>query len=120
MRYLVFETEAEAWAAEGAISNRARELYATQGYAIDENGAVIGKNALTGELEPDAQRTVRYAIPHQRSDARWIIPHPEGQAAADFVLDAQGTTVQQHVMQDLGGVTIQDYSAEWFSSGWTP
>lgn len=109
MRYLVFETEGEAWAAEGAISNRARVLYAAQGYGVDEHGAIIGKNALTGELEPDAQRTVRYAIPWQRPDGRWVIPHPEGQAAAQVVIDAQGTKVKDYVMQDLSGAVIEEF-----------
>jgi hypothetical protein len=119
-RFLVFSTQAEALDAEAKISNRARELYVAFGYGVDEHGAVIGKNAASGELEPEAQRTQRFAVPAQRLDGAWVLPHPDSQPAADVVIDAQGTTVQQYVMQDLGGAVVQDYIAGWFASGWAP
>jgi hypothetical protein len=113
-RYLVFPTEGAALDAEAKVSARARVIYRAQGYGVDAQGAIIGKDALTGELEPDAQRTVRYAVPRQRLDGQWVIPHPEGQAAADFVINAQGVTVKEYVMQDLAGAVIEAFSAAWF------
>jgi hypothetical protein len=63
MKYLVFDTEAEALAAEAQISAR-------MGYSKP------GVNAATGEVRPDVV-TVRWAIPQQIADGRWVFPSPD-------------------------------------------
>lgn len=63
MKYRVFNTEAEAIAAEAAIS-------AAMGYSKP------GVNAATGEVQPDVL-TVRWAIPQQIMDGRWVFPSPD-------------------------------------------
>ena len=64
MKYRVFNTEQEALDAEEAIAA-----------AI---GCVkVGTNAKTGEPEPDKQRTVRWAIPQQIQDGRWVFVSPD-------------------------------------------
>jgi hypothetical protein len=60
MKYKVFATEAEALAAEAAISE-------SMGYAK------AGVNAKTGETVPDVL-TLRWAIPQQIVDGRWVFP----------------------------------------------
>ena len=73
MKYLVFDTEAEAIAAEAAISQ-------SLGYAK------LGISAATGETVPDAQ-TTRWAIPQQIADGRWVFPSPDDtgtEASADW------------------------------------
>lgn len=70
MRYRIFNIEAEAIAAEAAISQ-------AFGYAVP------GTNAATGEIVPDAP-TVRWAVPVQINDGRWVFPSPddEGEESA--------------------------------------
>jgi len=73
MKYRVFQTEAEAIAAEAAIS-------AGMGYSAP------GINAATGEVQPDVL-TVRWAIPQQISDGRWVFVSPDDEgveAEADW------------------------------------
>lgn len=64
MKYRVFDTEAEALAAEA-------EVAATIGYAK------VGVNAKTGQPEPDKQVTERWAIPQQIQDGRWVFVSPD-------------------------------------------
>jgi uncharacterized membrane-anchored protein len=63
MKYKVFATEAEALVAEKAISE-------SLGYSKP------GVNAKTGELVPNIL-TLRWAVPQQISDGRWVIPSPD-------------------------------------------
>jgi hypothetical protein len=63
MRYRIFSTEAEAIAAEAAISE-------ALGYAVP------GTNAATGEIVHDVL-TVRWAVPVQISDGRWVFQSPD-------------------------------------------
>jgi uncharacterized membrane-anchored protein len=65
MRWLVYMTEAEALAADAAIS-------AAMGLPTP------GINAATGELDWTAL-TVRWAVPRQINDGRWVIPSPDEQ-----------------------------------------
>jgi hypothetical protein len=111
-RWLVFDTEQEAIDASTAIETRSRELYAAEGYQIDESGAIIGVNVATGESAPTAQRTERYAIPMQRLDGKWIIPHPEGMPSAD--IERQGFKVKDYVMQDLAAAVVEEQQPDWF------
>ena len=63
MKYKVFATEAEALEAEAAISK-------AMGYAKP------GVNAKTGQLVHDVL-TLRWAVPQQITDGRWIFPSPD-------------------------------------------
>ena len=64
MKYRVFDTEAEAIAAEAQVAA-----------AI---GCIkVGVNAKTGQPAPDAQATTRWAIPQQIADGRWVFPSPD-------------------------------------------
>ena len=74
MKYRVFNTEAEAIAAEA-------EIAAAMGLAK------VGVNAKTGLPAPDAQVTERWAIPQQIQDGRWVFPSPDDEgveAGADW------------------------------------
>jgi len=65
MKYLVFNTEAEAFTAEALIA--------------EEIGCVvIGVNAATGLPDPTAQMTEQWAIPQQIVDGRWVFPSHDG------------------------------------------
>ena len=64
MKYRVFNTEAEAIAAEAQV-------------ALDIGCAKVGVNAKTGQPEPDKQVTERWAIPQQITDGRWVFPSPD-------------------------------------------
>lgn len=74
MKYRVFNTEAEAIAAEAQVAA--------------EIGCIkVGVNAKTGLPAPDAQVTERWAIPQQIQDGRWVFPSPDDEgveAGADW------------------------------------
>lgn len=64
MKYRIFNTEAEAVAAEAQVAA-----------AI---GCVkVGVNAKTGLPAPEAQATERWAVPQQIADGRWVFPSPD-------------------------------------------
>jgi hypothetical protein len=63
MKYLIFATESEALTADAQIS-------ASMG--LPRIGTIIG----TGEPDPSAP-TLRWAIPRQILDGRWVIPSPD-------------------------------------------
>ena len=65
MKYRIFDAEVEAIEAEAAISE-------AMGYAKP------GVNAATGEISPDCL-TIRWAIPQQIADGRWVFPSPDEQ-----------------------------------------
>jgi hypothetical protein len=64
MKYRIFDTEAEAIAAEEQIAH-------------DIGCVKVGVNAKTGQPEPDKQATERWAIPQQIQDGRWVFPSPD-------------------------------------------
>ena len=63
MKYRVFATEQEALDAEHAI-------------AQEMGFAEVGVNAKTGQPDPNATRTERWAVPQQIQDGRWVFPSP--------------------------------------------
>ena len=65
MKYWIYDTEADAVAAENAVS-------------VSIGCIIIGVNAATGLLAPEAQATERWAIPQQIVDGRWVFPSPDG------------------------------------------
>jgi len=74
MKYRVFQTEAEAIAAEAAIC-KAMGL------------AKVGVNAKTGQPAPEAQATERWAVVQQIQDGRWVFVSPDDdgvEAGADW------------------------------------
>jgi hypothetical protein len=66
MKYRIFDTEAEAIAAEAQI-------------AADIGCIKVGTNAKTGQPAPEAQATERWAIPQQIADGRWVFPSPDNE-----------------------------------------
>jgi len=64
MKYRVFNTEAEAIAAEAQI-------------AAAMGCVKVGVNAKTGLPAPDKQATEWWAIPQQITDGRWVFPSPD-------------------------------------------
>jgi hypothetical protein len=64
MKYRVFNTEAEAIAAEAQV-------------AADIGCIKVSTNAATGLPDPTAQMTERWAIPVQITDGRWVFPSPD-------------------------------------------
>jgi hypothetical protein len=118
-RYLVENTEEESTVTAQTLHNRTHKLWQEFGYEIDENGAVVGKNAATGELDPGAQMTEAYAIPQQRLDGKWIIPHPESLPYSQVVTGG-GRTWEEEMMDGLDYIPIEEYDPSWFPPPFTP
>jgi hypothetical protein len=65
--WYIFPTKALALAAEAEISSLI-------------GCAVVGRNALTGEPDPSACQTERYADPRQTVTGSWAFPVPEDES----------------------------------------
>lgn len=70
MTILEFTTKAEADAALAFIKQLAIDYFTQLGYTII-NGELIGKNAKTGNDEPDAPRTTHWDIAQESPDGTW-------------------------------------------------
>lgn len=64
MKYRIFDTEAEAIAAETQIAH-------------DIGCIKVGVNAKTGDPAPDKQSTERWAIPQETLQGKWVFPSPD-------------------------------------------
>ena len=73
MKYRVFNTESEAMAAEAAISK-------SMGYSRP------GVNAATGAVVPSVL-TVRWDVPRQIADGRWVIVSPDDNTGIEAAPD---------------------------------
>lgn len=99
--YYVFDTEQEALAAESAIC----QIGGTP---------ITGNNAKTGKAEPTKAKTVRWAIPQQRLDGKWVF-----QRVPQSILDTIPTE-QQNQFDSAFDYTIETFSADWFETEeWT-
>lgn len=76
MIYYIFNTEQEAVTAEQQIINNVRQwVVANVPDALSEDGTKLrGRNAATGQLVDVF--TIRWAIPQQINDGRWVFPKP--------------------------------------------
>lgn len=80
MKYRVFATEQEAIDAEHAIA---------QAMGL----AKVGVNAKTGQPDPTATKTERWAVPQQIQDGRWVFPSPDDEgeeASGDWFPEPEG------------------------------
>jgi len=55
------------------IEDAMRLAAAANGYIVDENGHVIGKQADSAEDRPDAQHTEKWCDPGELIDGRWYV-----------------------------------------------
>lgn len=96
MLYYVFETKQLALDAENYIS----EL----------GGAPItGKSACNNELQPTKCKTIRWAIPQERFDAKWVFPYVGDNRVAQF---------PQIIINNFYinfPHTKEEYDSNWFS-----
>lgn len=113
MRYLVFDTQAEAAAAVATIDERARQVFSSQGYTVRPDGAVLGKAG--GRDDPDAP-TLTWDVPRERADGRWVIAHPEAHPSALFVV-APGVTLAAHLTHGIVAPVEVETGDWWPSSG---
>lgn len=105
MRFYVSDSQLSSQFIVDKIDARARELLNQRGL-INADGNQIAVNAATGLPDPNAQATDTWAVPNQRADGKWIVPHPE----------SSRYTAEQvaYVTQDLGASIIENYDEAWF------
>jgi hypothetical protein len=87
------------------INQIAAAWWAAQGYTVVQGASgpeLIGKDAYTGEDNPDACRTKTWAEPQEHPDGYWYIPSP--------VNDARFINWRDHIPE---GVTIQCEEVEF-------
>lgn len=92
MSYYLSAEQAPADAAEAEIFAAYRNtVEAADPEAIAEDGSIIGRNAATGELQPDSTRTVDYYGPARPAVQGFFHPVPEDEALQ--LADPAGTGV---------------------------
>jgi hypothetical protein len=98
MSYYLSTDKAAVEAAEAETFAAFRDLVAeADPEAIAEDGTIIGRNAATGELEPDATRTTGYFGEPQPSVQGWFYPEPEEEALQLADPAATGVEVVEHL-----------------------
>jgi hypothetical protein len=106
-RYLVFDSEGAARAAQDLVWSRILTDYAGKGAAHDGAGGLLSKTA--GQIDATAQRTVAWAGPRQRLDGRWAFAHPETQNEA-----AKDAALLAALVKDLAPVAIEAEDPDWW------
>lgn len=99
MIFYVFDTEAEAIAAENTIVTNIKTWVQT--YSPDAIGpdgdSLKGRNAKTGELVNNY--TIRWATPKERIDGKWVFSKPTqnrlGPAPLDSVINGVSATEEE-------------------------
>jgi hypothetical protein len=90
------KTAAEAAEAEIFTSYR-EQVAAVDPDAIAEDGTIIGRNAATGELEPDATRTTGFFGEPQAAVQGWFHPQPTDEELQLADPAATGVEVTEHL-----------------------
>jgi len=94
-KYYVFDDEATANGAQDYI-------------CLVAQVPIVGKNAKTGQLEPNKAKTERWAIPEQRVDGKWVFPQVPDAITAQFPEE-----VAIAFNTDYPNVK-EDYDESWF------
>ena len=105
MIFYVFDTEAEAIAAENTIVTNIKtwvQTYSPDAIGPDGN-SLKGRNAKTGELVDNY--TTKWAIPKQRLDEKWVFEKPTQSALGPVSLASV-----------ISGITAteEEYNEVWF------
>lgn len=96
MEYYVFDTKAEAIAAEADIS--------TIGGV-----PITGNNAATNEAAPSKQATIRWAVPQQRiTDNKWVFQR----VTAELIASADPVAVDN--FRNNHTYVLENYDSSWF------
>jgi len=95
MEHYVFDTEAEANAAEAYISQAG-------------GVPIVGINAKTGEPMPNAAKTERWAIPQQRLDGKWVF-----EKVPNTIIAQYPQAVQLYFISTFS-FTVEEFSNTWF------
>ena len=96
--YYVWNTEIEAQAALDFING-------TDWFPI------VGRNAKTGELQPDKQMTTAWTdVVQERTDTKWCFPR-----VSATVMDAVGVPAEdRQAFLDTFTPVIEEYQDDWF------
>ena len=80
-------------------------------YISQVGGApVVGKNAKTGRPEPEKAKTLRWAIPRERLDGKWVFPVvPES-------LSSQYPDHIKNYFNENFPHSIEIFQSDWFPS----
>ena len=82
-----------------------------EAYITDTGGAPLeGVNAATGEVNEEAVKTERWAIPRRRNDGKWVMPY-----IGDAVVAQYPDSVVDY-FEDHFPNTKEEYKADWFPS----
>lgn len=93
--YYVFDDEQTAIDAEAYICTIAQT-------------PIVGRNAKTGQLEPNKAKTEKWATPQQRLDGKWVFP---------IIPDAIASQYPQSVTDNFNSTHTnvkEEYSSDWF------
>ena len=91
-------------------------VFANEQIAIDAEayickvagGPIVGRNAETGKLAPDKQKTIRWAVPKQRNDGKWVFPYVGDARVAEYSEEVAETFDENYPH------TKEEYAENWF------
>lgn len=109
MRYLIFDTQAGAIAADKNIFKAITTEYKSTGGKEDAQG-LIGK--VRGVDRPNSVRTTRWDEPRQGEDGKWCLLHPENYRLTERP-GKHGLIAK--MMKNLNSVPVEEYSDDWFA-----
>ena len=105
MIYYVFDTETEAIAAENTVVTNIKtwvQTYSPAAIGPDGN-SLRGRNAKTGELVD--VYTIKWAIPRERLDGKWVFEKPTQSALGPVPLES--------VINGISA-TEEEFQSDWF------
>lgn len=108
VRFLVFDTEAEADQWQRAIFLAGKALAAGAGM-FTADGVIHALRA--GVSDANTRSLTSYAVPRQRLDGKWAFSHPENYPVAASNPEA---LAQLQAAFDAAGITAEIWSADWW------
>lgn len=101
MRFLVFNSQGQANAAQNKIWAILEPAYIKRGYVKNDQG-----------VRDETGETVRWSVPRERLDGKWVMPHPEKSILRSDMKDGQ--TIEARCMNKMAFRNIEDFSPDWF------
>jgi hypothetical protein len=105
-RFLCFNTQLAAGAAQLRIFEAGRDAFVAAGFTLDGSGNIIDRLRSRLTLER-ACRITRWDTPRQRLDGKWVIAHPADKG--------KPWTQAAAVLPDIiTPFTVEEWSSSWW------
>jgi len=108
MAYVLFSAKQEAQAAEAQAVDNARAFASVHApERLSANGTLIGFNAASGDLAPNAQHVERWAVPQQYVEG-WAWPVPTSEDIDPMPVESFMDGVKGVIVDDVTPLPFQE------------